>query len=95
MVRGNTYWAQSLLILSGVVAFIEGMGWRKWIQIFAALSVAFFLVFIFGYGLQNLYVGNVLGLLYGAAIVSGLRSKNTAPRTILRLLPIYYLSYLL
>lgn len=89
--EGNAYWAQSLLILSGVVALIEGMDWRKWIQIFATLSVAFILVFIFGYGLQSLYVDNILGLLCGASIVSGIRSKNTAQRTILRLLPILFI----
>ncbi|WP_061249393.1 hypothetical protein [Leptospira alstonii] len=89
--EGNAYWAQSLLILSGAVVFLERMTWRQWIRILVTLGVVFLLVFIFGYGLKSLYVDNVLGLLCGASIVSCFRSETSGSVTIARILPTLFI----
>ncbi|MDI7205191.1 hypothetical protein [Leptospira santarosai] len=89
--EGNAYWAQDLLILSAVVAILERLVWRQWVQILVTLSVAFLLVFIFGYGLKSLYVDNVLGVLCGASIVSSVRSKTSISVTIARILPTLFI----
>lgn len=68
--EGNTYWAQSLLVLAGAVAILEGLIWRQWIRIILTLNIVFLAVFIFGYSLQSLYVDHVLGFLCGASVIS-------------------------
>ncbi|EMK10232.1 MULTISPECIES: hypothetical protein [Leptospira] len=89
--EGNTYWAQSLLVLAGAVAILEGLTWRQWIRIILTLNVVFLAVFIFGYSLQSLYVDHVLGFLCGASVISCIRSNTSAPITIVRLLPTLFI----
>ncbi len=89
--EGNTYWAQSLLVLAGAVAILEGLTWRQWIRIILTLNVVFLAVFIFGYSLQSLYVDHVLGFLCGASVISCTRSNTSAPITIVRLLPTLFI----
>lgn len=68
--ESSAYFAHMLLAFSALIAFLPNNNWKDWKKYAAALTLGVISVFPLDLRFQGLYVDLILGLLFGAGLVS-------------------------
>ncbi|OGS10894.1 MAG: hypothetical protein A2234_04055 [Elusimicrobia bacterium RIFOXYA2_FULL_58_8] len=89
--EGITCVAHAAITLAAAVVFLTGIPWRQWLKITAILTFLQFLVIIFSFSLQNLYVDHLLGFFFGAILISYFMAEDRGTAAVLRLAPVLFI----
>lgn len=85
--EGHTYFAQNLLILSGIVCLIRGLEWKRYPILLATILFGYLAIVFLSEGFEILYVDHVVGIFFGVSVLIYAFDRNRNNSAILRITP--------
>lgn len=85
--EGYTYFAQNLVLFSGMVCLLKGLEWKRYLVLLATILFGYLAIVFLSDGFECLYVDHLLGIFFGVSVLMYAFDRNRNNSAILRITP--------
>ncbi|MHA7841518.1 MAG: hypothetical protein ACX932_06605 [Gammaproteobacteria bacterium] len=86
--EGNGYFSQSVLILTGICYFLDGIPWKHWLLMIITILLIYCSFFIFNRSLLIFYADPPLSLFFAVTLLLSLEKESLLKKTLSLILPL-------
>jgi hypothetical protein len=83
----NVYFAQNMVILASVIAVLKNVSWKKLYLAIGVTVFCYWLIYLWGYRLDSIYMDALLGVVFGSTIVVYFSDKERNWVSMLKIAP--------
>lgn len=85
--EGHTYFAQNLILLSGIVCLLKNIEWKRYLVIVLALLFGYMAIVFLSLGFENLSVDHIVGFVFGVSLLIYFFAEIRNNSAILQIIP--------